>query len=53
MRSTYAVVRDKKNLSFICDVEEDFDKAIELIVPTNEIRPSYYLFNKIIGSGVV
>ena len=50
MSSTYAVIRDKKNLSFICDVEEDFDKAIELVAPTNTIRPSKELLNTIIGS---
>lgn len=53
MNATYVVIRDKKNFHFICDVEDDFDKAVELVLPTNEIRPSYYLFNKIIGAGVV
>lgn len=50
MSSTYVVIRNKKNLEFICDVEKDFDKAIELIVPANEIRPSKELFNKISDS---
>lgn len=48
--STYVVARNKRNLGFICDVEKDFDKAVELIVPTNEIRPSKELFNKISDS---
>lgn len=50
MSPTYAVIRNKRNLSFICDVEEDFDKAVELVVPTNEIRPSKELFDKIVDS---
>lgn len=50
MSSTYVVARNKRNLEFICDVEKDFDKAIELVVPTNEIRPSKELFNKISDS---
>lgn len=50
MSSTYVVARNKKNLEFICDVGDDFDKAIGLVVPTNEIRPSKELFNKISDS---
>ena len=49
LSSTYVVARNKRNLSFICDIE-DFDKAVELVVPANEIRPSKELFNTIIGS---
>ena len=50
LSSTYVVARNKRNLSFIYDVEEDFDKAVELVVPTNNIRPSKELFDKIVDS---
>lgn len=49
MGPTHVVARDKKNFHFICDVEKDFVKAVELVVPTNEIRSLKELLDKIGG----